>query len=186
MVSMTADAMFFRFLPKTPVGPMVLGASLRGVRTLEFRGGAGCMTDSGAQTGVETGVEAGIAAGVHGHLDIAMGLLEALFRGDRMEISDLLIDWTGQSGFSREVLGALSRVPWGRQTTYGALAAAIGHPRAARAVGQAVGANPLPILIPCHRVLPASGGLGGFSAGVDRKEILLRLEGWRGGLTPER
>jgi O-6-methylguanine DNA methyltransferase len=182
MVSMTADAMFFRFLPETPVGPIVLGASHRGVRTLEFTGGAGCMRDSGALTGAEPG----IAAGVHRHLDIAMGLLEAFFRGEGMEASALSIDWTGHSTFSRDVLGALSRVPWGRQTTYGALAAAVGRPRGARAVGQAIGANPLPILIPCHRVLPASGGLGGFSAGVDRKEILLRLEGWRGGLTPER
>ncbi len=79
--------------------------------------------------------------------------------------------------FQRAVWAALTEVPWGETTSYAALARAVGRPGAARAVGGAVGANPLLILIPCHRVLRIDGALGGFSAGLDAKRILLAREG---------
>ena len=78
--------------------------------------------------------------------------------------------------FQQAVWSAMAQIPYGRVVTYGQLAAAIGRPTACRAVANAVGKNPLPILLPCHRVV-AANGLGGFSAGTDRKRWLLRLKG---------
>jgi methylated-DNA-[protein]-cysteine S-methyltransferase len=75
------------------------------------------------------------------------------------------------------VLGATARVPYGEVTTYSAMAAAAGSPRAYRAAGNALGSNPIPIVVPCHRVLHADGGLGGYAGGLDRKRRLLELEG---------
>jgi methylated-DNA-[protein]-cysteine S-methyltransferase len=88
------------------------------------------------------------------------------------------IDWRVTSPFQRRVLRAALRIPYGRTFTYGKIAAAIGNPRAARAVGRALGANPLPLVIPCHRVVASDGGLGGYSAagGVRVKKQLLDLE----------
>ncbi|MGY4706247.1 methylated-DNA--[protein]-cysteine S-methyltransferase [Candidatus Bipolaricaulota sp. J31] len=79
--------------------------------------------------------------------------------------------------FQLRVWGALLSIPYGMTVTYGEVAARIGSPRAVRAVGRAVGANPIPILVPCHRVLPKHGGLGNFGPGPQWKERLLRLEG---------
>ncbi len=81
--------------------------------------------------------------------------------------------------FQKAAWRELARIPYGATVTYGDLAARVGRPRAARAVGGAVGSNPIPILIPCHRVLPASGGLGGFGPGPEWKGRLLSLEGVR-------
>lgn len=78
--------------------------------------------------------------------------------------------------FTKSVLMRLNRLGTGKTTTYGDLARAAGRPKAARAAGQAVGANPLPIIIPCHRVLAADGSLGGYSGGLPRKKKLLALE----------
>ncbi len=79
--------------------------------------------------------------------------------------------------FQRDVWRALAQLPPGQLITYGQLAREVGRPRAARAVGQAVGANPLPILIPCHRVIAGDGALGGFTGGVALKKKLLKIEG---------
>jgi methylated-DNA-[protein]-cysteine S-methyltransferase len=79
--------------------------------------------------------------------------------------------------FHRRVLDELSRVEYGHTTTYGMLAAQVGAPRAARAVGTVMNRNPLPIVLPCHRVVGANGSLTGYGGGLDRKEWLLRLEG---------
>ncbi|MHC4971149.1 MAG: methylated-DNA--[protein]-cysteine S-methyltransferase [Planctomycetota bacterium] len=83
--------------------------------------------------------------------------------------------------FRSKVLRAVGRIPYGEARSYGEIARAVGQPRAARAVGQAVGANPLPLLVPCHRVLAAQGRLGGFGGGLRWKRFLLELEGigWR-------
>lgn len=97
--------------------------------------------------------------------------------GDR-ELRQVPVDLTAFSTFVQEVLIHTRRIPFGRTLTYQALAVAAGRPRAARAVGQALGRNPVPLFIPCHRVL-ASGGLGGFSSGLARKRDLLQHEGVR-------
>ena len=100
--------------------------------------------------------------------------LQEYFAGKRTEFTVAALPYG--SAFQQRVWSALSRVPYGRVVTYGALAAAIGQPTACRAVASAVGKNPLLILIPCHRVV-AAAGLGGFSAGLEAKRTLLALEG---------
>jgi methylated-DNA-[protein]-cysteine S-methyltransferase len=102
--------------------------------------------------------------------------LEAYFAHRRRRF-ETRVDWTLVRGFARGVLDATSRVPYGEVSTYGAMAAAAGSPRAYRAAGNALGANPIPIVVPCHRVLHADGGLGGYAGGLDRKRFLLELEG---------
>jgi methylated-DNA-[protein]-cysteine S-methyltransferase len=88
------------------------------------------------------------------------------------------LDFSGVgSDFQQEVYDALRRVPHGHVTSYGQLAREIGKPDQARAVGQAVGANPIPIVIPCHRVIGSDGSLTGFSGGLTAKVELLKLEG---------
>jgi len=89
------------------------------------------------------------------------------------------LDLTGLTDFQQAVLRACRAIDYGTTTTYGALAAAVGRPGAARAVGAVMARNPIPLIIPCHRVLGADGRLGGFSAegGVDVKRRMLRLEG---------
>ncbi|MBM6401733.1 methylated-DNA--[protein]-cysteine S-methyltransferase [Phycicoccus sp. MQZ13P-5] len=95
-------------------------------------------------------------------------------RARRVEVET---DLTLASDFQREVLtGLAASVGYGERTTYAVLAAAVGHPGAARAVGTALGGNPLCVTLPCHRVLPASGGVGGYAGGPAAKEHLLALE----------
>ena len=89
----------------------------------------------------------------------------------------LSIDLRRAAPFTAEVLDQLARVPYGQTATYGELAARVGHPRAARAVGTVMNRNPVPIVLPCHRVVGASGSLVGYGGGLERKEQLLRLEG---------
>jgi methylated-DNA-[protein]-cysteine S-methyltransferase len=97
----------------------------------------------------------------------------------RRDRFDLPLDRRLIHGIARDVLSATARIPFGRTSTYGEIARRIGNPRAARAVGNALGSNPIPIVIPCHRVLRAGGALGGYGGGVERKEVLLDLEGVR-------
>ncbi len=87
------------------------------------------------------------------------------------------LDWSGSTDFQRSVWGALLRIGTGQTRTYAGIAREIGRPLAARAVGGACGANPVPVLVPCHRVLAASGRIGGFSGGLDWKRDLLEFEG---------
>jgi methylated-DNA-[protein]-cysteine S-methyltransferase len=102
--------------------------------------------------------------------------LDEYFEGRRNSF-DLEIDLRGAPPFTVQVLGELARIPYGQTSTYGRLAAQVGHPRAARAVGTVMNRNPVPIVLPCHRVVGASGSLVGYGGGLERKEQLLRLEG---------
>lgn len=107
----------------------------------------------------------------------AVGQLREYFAGERTDF-DLPLDLSGvATAFQRQVYERLLEVPYGRVTSYGALAEAVGGPELSRAVGQAVGANPIPIVIPCHRVVGADGRLTGYSGGLAVKIALLRLEG---------
>ena len=92
---------------------------------------------------------------------------------------EMAIDWRLVRGFANAVLRATAQVPYGSVTTYRDVAAAAGSPRAYRAAGNALGSNPIPIVVPCHRVVHAGGGLGGYTGGLARKEFLLSLEGVR-------
>ena len=102
--------------------------------------------------------------------------LDEYFAADRTRF-DLRIDRRLVQGMQRDVLSATARVAYGRLATYGEIAKRIGRPTAARAVCRALGANPIPIVIPCHRVVGAGGSLTGYGGGLDRKALLLRLEG---------
>jgi methylated-DNA-[protein]-cysteine S-methyltransferase len=103
--------------------------------------------------------------------------LQATLEGDESAPA-LPVDLTLVSGaFRRQVLEELRQVPFGGVVTYGALAARAGRPRAARAAGSACARNPVPLLVPCHRVVPGSGGVGSYGGGADRKRALLAREG---------
>jgi methylated-DNA-[protein]-cysteine S-methyltransferase len=104
--------------------------------------------------------------------------LEEYFEGRRRRF-ETRIDWSlGPSGFSRKVLEQTARIPYGTVSTYGEMARRAGSPRAARAAGNALHDNPVPIVVPCHRVVPAGGGVGKYGGSEWRKQWLLRLEGW--------
>jgi len=102
--------------------------------------------------------------------------LDEYFTGNRRAF-DVPVDLSLTTGFTRAVLTATSRIPFGSVSTYRAVAEAAGSPRASRAAGNALGSNPVPIVVPCHRVVRTGGGLGGYTGGLERKVALLRLEG---------
>jgi methylated-DNA-[protein]-cysteine S-methyltransferase len=108
-------------------------------------------------------------------LDPVRRELDEYFEGRRRAF-DITVDWSLTGGFRRRVLEATARIPTGQVTTYGALASRVGKPTAARAVGNAVGSNPVAIVVPCHRVVPAGGGVGNYGGGPERKAFLLDLE----------
>jgi methylated-DNA-[protein]-cysteine S-methyltransferase len=101
--------------------------------------------------------------------------LEQYFDSSRDEF-EVPIDWQLTRGFGRRVLEATVRIPFGSVSTYKQVATEAGSPRGSRAAGNALGANPLPIVVPCHRVLHSTGGLGGYTGGLDRKRLLLGIE----------
>jgi len=102
--------------------------------------------------------------------------LDEYFGGARRRF-ELTVDQRLMSPFVRKVMAQTAKVPYGEVSTYGAVATGIHHPDAARAVGAALGSNPIPIVLPCHRIIGASGSLTGYAGGLHRKEFLLRLEG---------
>jgi methylated-DNA-[protein]-cysteine S-methyltransferase len=113
-------------------------------------------------------------------LDPVKRELDQYFAGHRRRF-DLALDWALVGPFGRRVLKMTAAIPYGGHLSYAEVAAESGSPRAARAAGNALGANPIPIVIPCHRVLRTGGALGGYGGGLDRKRYLLELEG---ALTP--
>ncbi len=108
--------------------------------------------------------------------DVVRRQLDDYFAG-RRHAFDVPIDWRLVRGFAGNVLRATAAIPFGRVSTYRDVAAQAGSPNAYRAAGNALGSNPVPIVVPCHRVLHAGGGLGGYTGGLDRKRYLLQLEG---------
>ena len=160
----------------TPVGPVVAARSARGLLTLSYedhRGGADAVLERIAARVSPRILEA------PARLDDVRRELEEYFAGSRNAF-DVPIDWALIGGFGRKVLRATARIPFGSTSTYGEVAAAAGSPRAYRAAGNALGHNPIPIIVPCHRVLAAGGRMGGYTGGVHRKQALLDVEGVRG------
>jgi len=104
--------------------------------------------------------------------------MTALLRGERVDLTDVAVDMEDVAPFHRRVLELARTIPVGRTSTYGELAKRLGDPSSARAVGEALGRNPVPIIVPCHRVLGASGKLVGFSAhgGLETKRRMLIIE----------
>ncbi len=155
----------------TPAGAFTARFSERGLAQLDFPGGPRLGTDGAA--------EARPAGSMARWIGLTQAVLLAILAGERpAEFPPL--DVSVGTAFQRRVWSALRKIVPGRTRSYGALAAALGSPRAARAVGSACGANPIPLLIPCHRVLAANGHLGGFSGGLEWKRRLLKAEGWVG------
>jgi methylated-DNA-[protein]-cysteine S-methyltransferase len=111
-----------------------------------------------------------------GCTDHARAELEAYFAG-RLRRFTVPLDLPAGAGFRPRLLAELRRIPYGETITYGELAARAGNPRAARAAGHACATNPIPIVVPCHRVLGCDGSLRGYAGGPHRKRLLLRLEG---------
>ena len=109
-------------------------------------------------------------------LDPVRRELDEYFDGKRHDF-DVQLDWQLVHGFTLKVLRATARIPYGSVSTYKDMARSAGSPAAARAAGNALHNNPIPIVVPCHRVLHSGGGMGGYGGGLDMKEKLLRLEG---------
>lgn len=149
---------------RSPVGPLFIVASPAGVTSIEFSDG---------RAAARSGAGADPSAGRH--VDAAVLQLDEYFAGRRRAF-DLALDLRG-TAFQVLAWQALVRIPFGATVTYGEQAAMIGRPTAARAVGSANGRNPVPIVVPCHRVLAAGSALGGYSSGLDVKRALLALEG---------
>jgi methylated-DNA-[protein]-cysteine S-methyltransferase len=160
---------------ESPFGPLLVAATKRGLVRLAFpEEGIDSVLESLAQLLSPRIVEAGDS------LDPVRRELEEYFDGRRREF-DLALDWTLVGGFGRKVLRATSEIPYGGVLSYAEVAADAGSPRGWRAAGNALGANPIPIVIPCHRVLRSGGVLGNYGGGPERKRWLLELEG---ALTP--
>jgi methylated-DNA-[protein]-cysteine S-methyltransferase len=109
--------------------------------------------------------------------DRARRQLDQYFEGRRTGF-DLPVDLRSVVGFRRKVLDATARIPYGQVSSYRAVASAAGNERAARAAGGALGSNPVPIIVPCHRVVASDGSLGGYAGRLERKVALLRIEGF--------
>lgn len=152
-------------LSDSPLGPVRLAASNAGLCGLWFEGQRH-----------QPDLSHWPAAPQHPLLQQARQQLQDYFARQRT-VFDLAFDVQGGTAFQQAVWQALLHIPYGSCSSYGALAAHIGKPAAVRAVGAAVGRNPLSIFIPCHRVLGASGALTGYAGGLARKQALLQLEG---------
>lgn len=150
----------------SPVGSLLVAASARGLVRIDFRG-------EGALEEVASDVSPRI---LRGALDGERRELDEYFAGRRRGF-DVGVDWSVVRGFTRRVLRQTARLGYGETASYGEVARRAGSPRAARAAGNALGSNPVPIVVPCHRVVHADGGLGGYGGGLDRKRFLLELEG---------
>lgn len=151
----------------SPLGPMIVAATHRGLAGVWFEGQRHMPDTAGwpAQPG-------------HPVLRQAVTQLDEYFSG-RRTVFDLPLDLQGGTAFQRSVWHALLAIPSGGTTSYGLLSQRIGHPAAVRAVGAAVGRNPVSVIVPCHRVLGADGSLTGYAGGLERKTALLQLEGAR-------
>jgi methylated-DNA-[protein]-cysteine S-methyltransferase len=154
----------------SPIGPLLVAATDRGLATISFRPEPEAERERLARLfGPRVLRSSKPLARVRRELD-------EYFEGRRHEF-DLDVDLRAVPDFHVAVLRELAKVPYGSTTTYGMLAATVGRPRAARAVGTVMHHNRIPIVLPCHRVVGANGKLVGYAGGLDVKERLLRLEG---------
>jgi methylated-DNA-[protein]-cysteine S-methyltransferase len=156
----------------SPVGTVLVAATRRGIVRISFGEG---YDEEAVLADLCTRVSPRIVE-APSYFDAVRQELEEYFHGRRTRF-DLPLDWRLTGGFGRRVLEHTARIPYGNVSTYKEMAAAAGSPRGARAAGNALGSNPIPIVVPCHRVLHSGGGLGGYGGGIDRKEFLLKLEG---------
>jgi O-6-methylguanine DNA methyltransferase len=171
-----------------PWGPLRVAASADGIVAAEWsptreafetrlRARFGVRIDAVADSDADTDADTMLGS--------VLPLIERLVAGDPVDVTDVAIDLSDRPTFDRRVLAAVREVPWGQTASYGEIARRVGAPRAARAVGGAVGRNPLALLVPCHRIIAADGSLGGYGGdgateraeALQRKRELLRREG---------
>ena len=155
----------------SPLGPLTVFVTPRGLVRLSYPGESIDDQLDELATLISTRVMA-----APDQTDDVRRQLEAYFGGTRRDF-ELPIDWRLLRGFRADVLRATSRIPFGSVVTYRDVAVAAGSANAYRAAGNALGSNPIPIVVPCHRVVHSGGGLGGYTGGLERKQFLLRLEG---------
>jgi methylated-DNA-[protein]-cysteine S-methyltransferase len=156
----------------SPLGPLLLAATPRGLVKVAY-------LDSENEDEVLDRLAAKISPRVlvaPRQLDQPRRELDQYFARAR-DYFEIPLDWRLTHGFGRRVLQATARVPYGSVSTYKQVAAAAGSPRGSRAAGNALGSNPLPIVVPCHRILRSGGALGGYTGGLERKRWLLEVEG---------
>lgn len=165
---MIFDSTIVRTHYQSPLGEMIVAATDAGVAGIWFEG----------QRHLPRQIDGWPRDDRHPVLVRAVGQLREYFDGQRTAF-DLPLDLRGGTAFQQSVWRALLAIPRGATTSYGRLGHAIGRAEAMRAVGAAVGRNPLSIVVPCHRVLGADGSLTGYAGGLDRKTALLQLEGAR-------
>ena len=159
----SASAVYSGLLRDTPAGDIAVWVTRHGVRRI------GSVTPEMIEDGHWN-------PDGHPTLRAALQQLGQYFKRRRKRF-DLPLDFSGATEFQRRIYGRLMEIPYGRIVSYGDIADELGEPGAARAVGQAVGANPLPIVVPCHRVVRSDGRLGGYSGGLCLKVALLAIEG---------
>lgn len=155
----------------SPIGPLLVASTVRGLVRLAFDG----EDDSAVLEELSTRIAPRVVASAS-RLDVVRRELEEYFDGHRDHF-DIPIDWRLSSGFRRTVLEHLyADVRYGQTVSYMELAEMVGNPKASRAVGTAMATNPIPIIVPCHRVLRSGGHLGGYGGGLPAKLKLLALE----------
>lgn len=153
---------------KTPLGWIEIAASSKGITSIDLSPSTR-RTSSRRKQSLADGLMAGLLT------EAQMQLME-YFEGTRREFS-FPVDWSAGTPFQRKVWKAITRIPYGRARSYQWVAARVGGKQYARAVGMALGANPVPVVVPCHRIIAHDGSLGGFSCGLPLKRRLLNLEG---------
>lgn len=156
----------------SPVGTLVLASTPQGLARLAY-------VDEGQEDAVMDDIAARLSPRMLSaprRLDEPRRELDEYFAGRRRAF-ELTLDLRLLSEFTRRVLNATADIPYGEVATYKEVATAAGSPRGSRAAGNALGSNPLPIVLPCHRVLHSGGGLGGYTGGLARKRVLLAIEG---------
>jgi methylated-DNA-[protein]-cysteine S-methyltransferase len=172
--AVTAPADVHYAVIDTPVGRVVAARTERGLARLAYEdhnGGADAVLEQLAER-LSPRILEGPA-----RLDDVRRELDEYFAGRRTTF-DLPLDLSYVKGpFGRRILQACATIPFGEVSSYRAMATKAGSAGAVRAAGNALGANPIPIVVPCHRVLRTGGGLGGYTGGVERKQALLRIEG---------
>ena len=154
----------------TPIGALLVAVSRRGLMRVAFEEE---IDDTVIELSDDTTLR--VLRSARG-TDEVRHQIDDYFGGRRREF-DVGVDWSELHGFTRKVLRETTRIPFGSVLTYRQVAGRAGNSRAMRAAGNALHANPVPIVVPCHRVIRTGGGLGGYGGRLDRKEALLRMEG---------
>jgi methylated-DNA-[protein]-cysteine S-methyltransferase len=156
----------------TPFGPLLVATTPRGLVKISF---PSVYDNEETLEDLATRISPRVLE-APAQLDDVRRQLDLYFDG-RLREFDLPLDWQLSKGFRRRALRAIDRIPYGRTRSYTEIARSAGNERAVRAAGTACGSNPIPIVVPCHRVLRSGGGLGGYGGGLPMKEALLELEG---------